>query len=91
MSDWSLYILECKDGSLYTGVTTDLERRLRKHNQGAGSKYTRTRRPVKLVYNELIGNELLAKKREIEVKKLSRQNKLRLIKYSVPRPKPPAR
>jgi len=85
MSDWLLYILECKDGSLYTGVTTDLTKRLKKHNQGSACKYTRTRKPVKVIYTELIGDESLAKKREIEVKKLSRENKLRLIKCFVPR------
>jgi len=85
MSAWSLYILECKDSSLYTGITTDLPKRLKRHNQGSACRYTSIRRPVKVVYSELLSSESLAKKREIEVKKLSRENKIRLINYFVPR------
>ena len=80
MSNWILYILKCKDSSLYTGITIDLEKRLKKHNQGKASKYTRTRKPVKLVYSKIFKNESLVRKREIEIKQLSRANKLKLIK-----------
>ena len=52
MDRWTLYILECSDRSLYTGITTDLEKRIQRHNQGKATKYTRTRIPVKLVYNK---------------------------------------
>lgn len=90
MSNWSLYILECKDGSLYTGITTNLSQRLKKHNEGGASSYTCRRRPVKVIYEEPVADESSARKREIEIKKLSRGNKLRLIKNFVPRPKPPA-
>jgi putative endonuclease len=79
MSIWTLYILQCNDGSLYTGITTDLQKRLKRHNQGCAAKYTRPRRPVKLVYSEVLGTESLARKREAEIKKLSRQSKLELI------------
>ncbi len=74
------YILECKDQTLYTGYTTDLERRLKVHNDGKGAKYTKIRRPVKLVYNEEFENKSEALKREYALKQLSRKQKLLLIK-----------
>ena len=80
MASWTLYILKCRDGSLYTGITTDLEKRLRCHNDGRASKYTRVKRPVKLVHSEELGDESTARKREAAIKKLSRQDKLELIK-----------
>ena len=79
MTSWVLYIVECNDGSLYTGITTDLDKRLKRHNEGRATKYTRDRKPVRLVYKEIFNTESLARRREIEVKKLSRQNKLKLI------------
>ncbi|HOX54545.1 MAG: GIY-YIG nuclease family protein [Candidatus Omnitrophica bacterium] len=80
MKIWYLYILKCSDSSFYTGITTDLEKRIVRHNSGDGAKYTRSRRPVKLVYTEKIKSQSEAKKREIEVKTLSRENKKRLMK-----------
>jgi len=77
---WKVYILSCKDGSLYTGITTDIEKRLETHNRGKASKYTRSKTPVKVVYTEGVANVSVAKKREFEIKKLSRQSKLELIK-----------
>ncbi|MFA5128231.1 MAG: GIY-YIG nuclease family protein [Patescibacteria group bacterium] len=75
-----LYILECQDKTLYTGITVDLARRLREHNSSKlGAKYTRARRPVKLVYSKKFRNRSLASKAESEVKKLSRAEKLKLI------------
>ncbi len=74
-----VYILECADGSLYTGWTDDLERRLRRHNAGRGAKYTRSRLPVRLVYHERADDKPSALRREIEIKKLSRAQKLCLI------------
>ena len=74
------YILECKDQTLYTGYTTDLERRLKVHNDGKGAKYTKIRRPVKLVYHEEFDNKSGALKREYALKQLSRKQKLLLIK-----------
>ena len=66
---WKLYILRCNDGSLYTGITTDVEKRLAVHNSGKGAKYTRSRKPVELVYAEKCGNHSAALKRELEIKK----------------------
>lgn len=80
MKEWILYIIECRDGSLYTGITTDLARRLKCHDEGRATKYTRARRPVKLVHREDFDNESSARKREAEIKGLSRAGKLELIK-----------
>ena len=73
------YIERCKDGSLYTGWTNDIERRLEMHNQGKGAKYTRGRRPVKLIYLEKFSTREEAMKREAAIKKLKRKEKLLLI------------
>ena len=75
-----VYILTCKDGTLYTGITTDLEKRLEEHNHSEkGAKYTRPRRPVVLSYSESAPNRSEASKREYAIKKLSRTQKLELI------------
>ena len=76
---WYLYILRCKDGSLYTGITTDVEKRLEAHRAGKGAKYTRGRGPLELVYREQCGDHSAALKREMEIKALSREEKLKLI------------
>ena len=74
-------MLKCSDDSLYTGITTDLDRRLDEHNNSPkGAKYTRNKRPVTLVYNESCEDKSSASKREVEIKKLSRAQKLELIK-----------
>lgn len=76
-----LYILKCNDESLYTWITTDLQRRIFEHNNlDVWAKYTKARRPCKLVYFEELLDRSLATKREIEVKKLTKQNKIKLIK-----------
>ena len=75
---WQIYIIECRDGSLYTGMTTDLEKRLAAHNAGKGAKYTTSRRPVQLVYREGAVNRSEASKRENAIKKLNRNDKLAL-------------
>ena len=75
-----LYILKCKDGTLYTGITTDLERRLREHLNNIGARYTKGRGPVKILHFEQFPNRSQASKRESEIKKLSRVQKLALIK-----------
>ncbi len=77
---WYLYILRCKDDSLYTGITTDVEKRLEAHRAGKGAKYTRGRGPLELVYKEECGNHSDALKRELEIKRLPREDKLKLIK-----------
>ncbi|NLV16178.1 MAG: GIY-YIG nuclease family protein [Syntrophomonadaceae bacterium] len=74
-----VYILRCSDGTLYTGITPDLAERLAKHNQGKGAKYTRGRRPVSLVYSESVPDISLAIKREREIKRMSRSQKLALF------------
>ena len=75
-----LYILECADKTLYTGITVDLERRLNEHNSSAlGAKYTRARRPVKLMYSKKFRNRSTATKAEGKMKKLSREEKIKLI------------
>jgi putative endonuclease len=75
-----LYILECSDNSLYTGITTDLHRRLEEHNSSKlGAKYTRLRRPVQLVYQVEFENRSLASKEEYRIKNLKREDKLKLI------------
>ena len=73
------YILECSDGTFYTGWSTDPERRLREHNSGAGARYTRSRRPVRLVYLEQLPDKSAALKRERAIKALSRPKKQKLI------------
>lgn len=74
-----LYILRCGDGSLYTGITTDVEKRLAAHQSGKGAKYTRGRGPLTVVYRELCGDKPTALRRELEVKALTREQKLALI------------
>ena len=74
-----VYILRCYDGTLYTGYTTDLIRRLEAHQSGKGAKYTRSRRPVELVYQEELTDKSGALQREAAIKKLSRAEKLLLI------------
>ena len=76
------YILECCDGTLYTGWTNDLEKRLKVHNEGKGSKYTRSRLPVRLVYFEEFETPNEAMSREWHIKRLPRKDKLELIKSS---------
>ena len=80
-SAWKVYIVECADGSYYTGITTDTARRLLEHNYSFKSaKYTRSRRPVQLVYEETVDNRSVASKREYAIKKMKRKDKTQLIK-----------
>ena len=76
---WYLYILRCRDGSLYTGITTDVQTRLEAHRAGKGAKYTRGRGPLELVYSENCGDHSTALKREFQVKALPRAEKMKLI------------
>ena len=75
-----VYMLKCADGSLYTGYTNDLQKRVDAHNSGRGAKYTKSRLPVRLVYSEEHESKSSALKREAEIKKLTRSQKERLIK-----------
>ena len=75
-----IYILQCSDNSLYTGITTDLDRRIKEHNDSKlGAKYTKIRRPVKLVYSKEFIDRSEASKEEARIKKLSRQQKIDLF------------
>ncbi|EJO5348089.1 GIY-YIG nuclease family protein [Clostridium botulinum] len=74
-----VYIVQCRDGTLYTGWTTDIERRINQHNKGIGAKYTRARRPVVLKYFEKFDTNRDAMKRECEIKSLSRKDKIKLF------------
>lgn len=76
---WFVYILKCRDGSLYTGITDDVQKRFRAHQEGRGGHYTRSHMPMKIVYTEELSSRSDALKREIVIKKLSRNNKLELI------------
>lgn len=75
---WHCYLLECADGTLYCGITNDLDKRLAAHNAGEGAKYTRGRAPVKLLYREPCADKSAALKREMEIKALPRAAKLAL-------------
>ena len=82
MSDtpWYVYMVQCRDGSLYTGIAKDLEKRVKEHNSGStGAKYTRSRRPVHLVYQEEVASRSAAAKREYEIKQLTAARKNALI------------
>ena len=83
---WYVYMLRCGDGSLYTGSTTDVARRLREHQSGTGAKYTRSRPPVTLAYAEEASDRSAALRREAAIKKLPHRQKLELIKsgFEVP-------
>ena len=77
--EWVLYILECKDGSVYTGITDNLQRRLAAHQAGKGAKYTRGRGPFILRYTEICQDHSQALKREVQIKRLPREKKLQLF------------
>ena len=78
---WYVYIVECADGSLYTGITTNVQRRVLEHNYGMkAAKYTRSRRPVRLVYRKEVQNRSEASKEEARIKRLKRKEKQELVK-----------
>ena len=76
---WHVYIIECKDGKLYTGITNNLERRIKAHNSGNGGKFTKYRAPVKLLYTENYPSRPHALRREAQIKRLERTEKYALI------------
>ncbi|MFZ2960674.1 MAG: GIY-YIG nuclease family protein [Candidatus Ozemobacteraceae bacterium] len=78
MREWVVYLLECSDGTLYTGVTNDLDARIACHNAGKGARYTRGRLPVRLVYREPCEDRSTAQRREVQIKRLSRAEKMKL-------------
>ena len=77
---WFLYVVKCSDKSLYTGITTDIARRLKEHNAKKGAFYTKNKTPVELVYHEFMGSQSQACKQEHAIKRLSRKEKLEFIK-----------
>lgn len=85
-----VYMLRCADGTLYTGSTTDLERRVKVHNQGKGAKYTRSRRPVVMVYHEELDSWPSALRREAAIKRLTRAEKLALMEQKIQKEEPSA-
>ncbi len=86
MPDWYLYLVRCRDGSLYTGITTDVARRFKEHreNRGAGAKYLRGRGPLRLVYEKKLGGRSLALGVESKVKRLSKAKKEALVSTGQP-------
>ena len=74
-----IYIVQCSDGTLYTGWTNDLDKRMKAHNEGRGAKYTRARRPVELVYSEIFETKEEALRREYAIKRMTRAQKIKLI------------
>ncbi len=82
-----VYILQCKDESLYTGIATDVERRFKEHRDGIGARYTRAHQPEKIIYREEAATRSGALKREAQIKALSREKKLDLIARSLTVPK----
>ncbi len=80
---WYVYILLCKDGSFYTGSSNDVERRFLVHLSGKGSKYTRSHKPIKIVYQEELPTKSVALKRELEIKAWSREQKLAFLEKTI--------
>ncbi len=79
MAAWFVYVVRCRDGSLYTGVSRDVEARVAKHNQGKGARYTRGRCPVALIHTERKSSQGAALRREAAIKSLPRRRKLALV------------
>jgi len=77
---WYVYIIQCKDGKLYTGITNDINRRLAEHNSGHGCRFTKFRKPVKLVYCKKAETKSEALRKESDIKKLRREEKLELVR-----------
>ena len=80
--NWTVYIARCRDGSLYTGITTDPERRLEEHNSGCGAAYTRSKTPIVIVYTEQAADRSGAQQRERAIKRLTRAQKEELVAES---------
>ena len=85
MARWFVYVVRCVDGSLYTGISTDVVARVAAHNAGRGARYTRARRPVELVHTENKRSQSTAAKREAAIKALPRERKLVLVRAAVAR------
>ena len=81
---WFLYVVKCQDTSLYTGITTDIPRRIKEHNTKKGAFYTKNKIPVELVYQESMLDQSAARKREAAIKRLTRKEKIQLVECSSP-------
>jgi putative endonuclease len=79
MASWFVYVVRCRDGTLYTGISTDVEARIARHNDGTGARYTRARRPVRLLYTERKRTRANALRREAAIKSLTRAEKIDLV------------
>ena len=79
-NNWFVYIVKCRDGRLYTGISNDVDKRVDKHNKGKGCRFTRYRYPVKLIYREKLDTKSAARKRELKIQGFTRSKKLELIK-----------
>lgn len=79
MADWSVYLVRCADGSLYTGITTDVELRFSQHQEGTGAKYLRGKGPLKLVFSQAVGDRSVASQYEYRVKRLKKGEKEKLV------------
>ena len=79
MKSWQVYLLRCSDNSLYCGTTTDLERRVQEHNQGVGSRYTKSRLPVRMVWSSLELSKSVAFREEYRIKRMSKVLKERMV------------
>lgn len=84
MSQWSLYLIRCEDGKLYTGITTDVERRMTQHAEGSGAKFMRGKRSFELAFSVSVGDRSRASRLEYRVKKLRKRDKERLIEGLFP-------
>ena len=80
---WFVYILECSDGSFYTGASNNIEKRFLEHKSGKGGRYTRSHTPIKIIYSEKFENKSLALKREAEIKSWSKAKKLSLLTHKL--------
>lgn len=79
MSDWSLYLIRCRDGELYTGISNDVEQRMAQHREGKGAKFTRGKGPLKLAFHQTVGDRSRASRLEWRVKRLRKKDKERLV------------
>lgn len=80
---WFVYVLQCLDGSLYTGSTNNIEKRFLDHQNGKGGRYTSSHKPIKLVYSEKLASKSVALKREMEIKSWRRKKKIRILKLQI--------
>ena len=81
---WFVYLIQCRDNSIYTGITNDLEKRFKHHKEGKGGRYTRNHKPIKILYSEQFETKSDALKREIQIKGWRKEKKINLVKFGRP-------